>query len=262
MNLDDKIKYLRDRGQLKRSRRRWYKKWWGVLILFFVYIIIIFSVASLFLIFRVLTNQEFRDFYFSSQNSFEISPENRLEDEKTREMMLSIVEGSDAPYMGNKDAEISIVVFSDFNCPYCKKASEVIASLSVKYGQKVKIISRDFAVLGDDSLALATAALCAGDQGKYWPMYYKLFELQGEFSLDNLASVARMAGVTDLKSFSDCLNGDKYYNFIFQAVVDGQFLEIRGTPAWFVNGEKIHEGLIPFEPFSQFLDELILNKNL
>lgn len=262
MNLEEKIEYLRARGEFRRSNRRWYKKWWGVLILIFAYIIIIFSVASLFLIFRVLTNQEFRDSYLFSQKSLELGQEKQLQDEKTREMMLSIVEGNDTPYIGNKDAEISIVVFSDFNCPYCKKASEVIASLSVKYGQKIKIISRDFAVLNDNSLVLATAALCAGEQGKYWPMYYKLFELQGQFDLDNLASLARMAGINDLKSFSDCLNGDKYYNFIVQAVVDGQFLEIKGTPAWFINGEKIHEGLIPFEMFSGFLDEVILNKNL
>lgn len=261
MNLDEKIEYLRAKGQSKRFNRRWYKKWWGILVLIVLYFFIIYSLALLFFVIKVFTTPGFRDSYLSS-DIFTQTEEQDQEDLKTKEMRLAIVEGKDTPYLGNPNAEITIVVFSDFNCPYCKKASETIASLSVKYGQKIKIIIRDFAVLSDESVNLATAALCAGDQGKYWPMYYKLFELQGQFTLDELASVARVAGISDLKSFSDCLNSDKYYNFIVQAVVDGQFLEIQGTPSWFINGEKIHEGVIPFESFSQFLDEVIKNKNL
>lgn len=254
MNLEDKIEYLRAKGQEKRINRRWYKKWWGILVLILVYFIVIYFLAFIFLLVKLFVSPDFRNAFLLSDK---IENNQKIEDPKEREMRLAIVEGKDSPYLGNPEAEMVIVVFSDFNCPYCKQASEAIASLSVKYGQKIKIISRDFAVLSDDSLSLATAALCAKDQGKYWPMYYKLFELQGQFALSDLASIARMAGVSDLKSFSDCLNGDKYYNFIVQSVVDGQFLEVKGTPAWFINGEKVHEGSLPFEFFSQFLDKVL-----
>lgn len=261
MNLEGEIKDSKKYHQVKEASRSWYKRWWGVLVLFILYIIVIFVLAFSFFIFKIANNQEFRESYLLSQRPLDDLSQKEVEDENTRKMRLAIVEGNNTPYLGNKEAEISIIIFSDFNCSYCREAAKVIASLSVKYGQDIKIIVRDFAVLNDESVVLATVAQCAGEQGKYWPMYYKLFELQGQIDLDNPTSLARLVGVGDLKTFTDCLDSGKYDNLIIQTMSDGHFLGIRGTPAWFLNGEKIHEGMIPFESFSELLDKLILYKN-
>lgn len=260
MNLEDRIKYLQEKGRTRKRKRQWYKKWWGVLLVVLLYFVAIFSVAFAFLMGKIIFSPTFREQYILLNRSSDVNRE--VENSELAAMRLRIIEGEDSPQIGNPDADITIVVFSDFTCPYCKEEAEVIASLSVKYGKDIKIISREFAVVGEDSVTLATAALCAKDQNRYWPMYYKLFELQGQFALSDLASIARLAGVSDLKLFSDCLNSDKYYNYIVQSMADGQFLEIKGTPAWFINGEKITEGFIPFNLLSQLLDKFLLSKNI
>lgn len=127
----------------------------------------------------------------------------------------------------------------------------------LKVKDKIKIIVRDYPIISEDSADLAMGAWCAGEQGKYWPMYYKLFELQGTFSVSNLSLVAKEAGVTDINKFSDCLYNQKYLNNIKKDFSDGQYLEITGTPNWYINGIKISSGYISFDNWATLLDKIL-----
>ncbi|MDD3711539.1 MAG: thioredoxin domain-containing protein, partial [Patescibacteria group bacterium] len=149
---------------------------------------------------------------------------------------------------------------SDFSCPYCKQSSETITALAVKYGQKLKIIVRDFPILSDDSINLAMVARCAGEQDKYWPMYYKLFELQKDYKELGIGNIIQSVGISDIDKFYNCLDNKKYLNDILKDASDAQFLKIGGTPAWFLNGSKVGEGAIPLATWVSFLDENLKDK--
>ena len=129
MNLDERIEYLREKGQTRKRESHWYKKWWGMLLVAVLYFLAIFSVAFVFFIFQIIFSPTFREQYlFLNQPS---STNKQIEDPEIVAMKLKIVEGENSPQIGNPDAEITIVIFSDFACRYCKQASDVIASLSV-----------------------------------------------------------------------------------------------------------------------------------
>jgi len=254
MKLDERIEYLIRKGNSKKEKSRWYKKWWVILLLSLASLILIYVLSLIFLVNRLAKNPSDLNSFLQSKNLLNL--ENNLSP-SSEQVNVKIVEGVNNYFIGSSDPIITLVVFSDFNCPYCQKSAETVANLAVKYGSKVKIIARDYPVIGENSLELSMATRCAGEQGKYWPMYYKLFELQGQFTLADLGSIAQLISINDLDKFSKCLSEEKYKNDIIKDASDAQFLKIEGTPAWFINGEKAGEGSIPFEAWSNFFDNYL-----
>jgi protein-disulfide isomerase len=255
MNIDERIEYLRKKGMAKRALSRWYKKWWGVLLIIVISLLLIYALSFAFLMIRLMNNPD----ELGSVMSSRITQQNQ-KNQKAQENYLAnirLVEGLNSNFLGPQEADFTIVVFSDFTCPYCKEASDTITKLAVKYGSKLKIIIRDFPILSDDSVDLAMVARCAGEQDKYWPMYYKLFEFQKDYKSLGIASIAQSANITDLDKFYNCIDQEKYLNDILKDASDAQFLKINGTPAWFLNGSKVGEGAIPFSTWDAFLTENI-----
>lgn len=255
MKLEERIEYLEMKKRHKKVLRPWYKKWWGVLLLSLAVIILISVISFAFLINRLIKNP--------MEMAMVLNPDYLTEMEglsMSNESRMTLVEGPALYYLGTSDPLVTITVFLDFSCPYCKQSSQVISQLVSEYKDEIKIIVRDFPVISEGSIELALAARCAGEQGRYWNMFYQLFDKQGNFSSSELSSLARLAGVPDLDKFSQCLSSEKYKKDIAKDFSDAQFLGVSATPAWFADGYSIGEGAIPFEDWSIFLIEIMKSK--
>ena len=162
--------------------------------------------------------------------------------------------------LGNPEAPVTVVEYSDFQCPFCGRFFHTTLSEFkenyIKTGQ-AKFIYRDFAFLGQESIDAAAAAKCAGDQGKFWDYHDYLFshqsgENQGNFSVGNLK---KFAGELKLNGdeFSACLDGKKYEDAVKQNTTEGVSLGVTGTPTIFINGEKL-VGAQPFSALKSLID--------
>jgi protein-disulfide isomerase len=177
-------------------------------------------------------------------------------EQKALEQRINILKTSSGDgtnfYLGTSTPKILIIEFADFACPFCQKSYTTVRELSVKYKDKIKIIFRDFPI-HDNSIDLALAARCAGEQGKFWPMHDKLFLLAGKLVLADLPELAYNVGV-DKEKYNDCVNTKKYLPLIERDFNDGKALEIAGTPTWFINGYEV-EGEIPVATWEEIISK-------
>ncbi|MFN7161247.1 MAG: DsbA family protein [Candidatus Gracilibacteria bacterium] len=152
------------------------------------------------------------------------------------------------PFVGNKDAKVTIVEYSDYECPFCKKFyDQTIKQLEKEYIStgKVKFIYKDFPLHSIHPLSLpaANAARCAGAQNKYYEMHNALFETyntwtEGSNLKDSLTTVAKNIGV-NTDTFSKCLTDFTYKDAIEKDYTEGYYLGVRGTPTTFINGKMV-----------------------
>lgn len=253
MNIDERIEYLKNKGLSKKASHRWYKKWWTISLFVIVGGLLIYLFSFFFLVIHFRNNPSDAELAKQLMNTENITNTSSGDNNTVRK----IIESSGNYSIGSDNPQYTLVVFSDFACSYCKKTSDVVGRLAVKYGDKIKIIVRDYPIISEDSAGLAMGAWCAGEQGKYWPMYYKLFELQGTFSVAGLSSVAEEAGVTNLSQFSDCIKDQKYLNNVKKDFSDGQYLKISGTPTWYIDGVKVADGYVSFDNWVTLLDKIL-----
>ena len=173
--------------------------------------------------------------------------------------VLSQVSSSDF-VLGDQNAPVTIIEYSDFQCPFCgkffKETELVLREKYIKTG-KVKFIYRNFAFLGQESFWAANAARCAGEQGKFWQYHDYLYsnqsgENQGAFSKDNLKSFATALGL-DTEKFNACLDSEKYTDLIQKETKAGAEAGVQGTPANFING-TLYPGALPAATFTQIID--------
>ena len=152
---------------------------------------------------------------------------------------------------------MTIVEFSDFACPYCKDNFPVVRELGLKYKDDIKIIYRDY--LGhNESLDLALAARCAGEQGKFWYMHDKLFSNQEQATLANLPVMAQQLGL-DVKSFNSCLSSKKHLSRVREDLDAAEKIGITKTPSWMINGYLI-EGAIDRDSFINIIETFLQEK--
>ncbi len=161
---------------------------------------------------------------------------------------------------GDKNAPVTIVEFSDFECPFCGRFHQnTLPDLISEYIDKgkVKLVYRDFPLsFHPNAKAAAIAAECAkeqsGDKG-YFAYHDKLYSNQGSFSTENFK---KWAGEMGLKTseFNNCLDEEKYADEVNNDFKDGQSYGVSGTPAFFVNGRKL-SGAQPFSVFKTMIDE-------
>ncbi len=156
---------------------------------------------------------------------------------------------------GDPKAPVTIVEFSDFQCPYCKKAAATLKDVLAKYSGRVKLAYRDFPMrtLHPQAQLAAEAARCAGEQGKFWEYHDALFGAdQPKLDEAGLTSTARSLGL-DEKSFSSCLASGKFKAQIEQDVQDGTRAGVSGTPGFFINGVFVN-GAQPEEAFTKIIE--------
>lgn len=165
-----------------------------------------------------------------------------------------VVNSEGHPEIGPKDAPVTIVEFSDFQCPYCEKAEPILKEVREKYGDKVKLVYMDFPLgFHPHAMDAAMAGRCAGEQGKFWPMHDEMFKDQSKLSPDDLKNDAKKAGL-DTAKFDDCFKSGKYKPAIQADQAAGQKLGVDGTPAFFVNGRPL-TGAQPFQSFAGVIDQ-------
>lgn len=225
----------------------WHKKWQGVLTIIIAGIFLAIITAFAFYIFsiiKIIPDQE--------TTGINLNLLNAPYDEQTRK----IIEGQESYWMGAAKPKITIVEFADFACPYCQKSFGKIREIGLKYGKDVKIIFRNYP-MHENSLNLAMAARCAGEQGLFWLMHDKLFLNQAAAENPDLAKFANQIGA-DLNKFNSCMANGKYLELIKKDAADGEELGVTGTPTWFINGNKV-EGDIPYNLFIEIIEKLIKN---
>jgi protein-disulfide isomerase len=159
------------------------------------------------------------------------------------------------PSKGPENAPITIVEFSDFQCPYCAKAEPTLKDLMEleKYKGKIRLVFRDYP-LEFHKLApkAAEAAHCAGDQGKYWEMHGRLFAGTPKLEVTDLKAYAREVQL-DAGRFDKCLDSGEKAKVVQDHFKAGADAGVRGTPAFFINGRMI-SGAQPLEAFKAIID--------
>ena len=155
---------------------------------------------------------------------------------------------------GNPDAKITIVEFSDFQCPFCLKAHATIQELLSKYGDTVKLAYRDFPLrqIHPDAHGAAEASRCAGEQGKFWEYHDLLFENQKDFGEETFQGYAEILEL-DAGVFTTCLESGKFQSQIQEDLQEGTRLGVTGTPGFFINGIPL-TGAQPASVFEEIID--------
>lgn len=157
---------------------------------------------------------------------------------------------------GPAAAPVTIFEWSDYQCPYCKRAQEVLARLQAEFPETVKIAFKDFPLRSHDrALPAALAARCAGAQGRYWEYHDLLFVAQPDFSRDELLGYARRLGL-DAPPFTECLDSARFQDAVLTDQREGRDAGVRATPTFFVNGRKI-EGALPIEVFREAIEQAL-----
>jgi protein-disulfide isomerase len=163
------------------------------------------------------------------------------------------------PEKGGKQAPVTIIEFSDYQCPFCKRAEDVVDQVVKTYGDKVKVVFRDYPLPMHPEARLAhEAANCANAQGKFWEYHRKLFANQQALAEANLKTYAKDLGLDQAK-FDDCLAKRPHKAAIDKDLEDGAKVGVSGTPAFFINGRML-SGAQPFEKFKEVIDEELAAK--
>ena len=159
------------------------------------------------------------------------------------------------PSLGSSSAPVTIVEFSDFQCPFCRSVAPTLKQVREKYGDKVRVVWKDFPLtqIHPDAFKAAEAAHCAGDQGKFWEYHDRLFANQQALQPDSLKSYASALGL-DTAAFNSCLDSSKHGPRVSEGVAQGTRLGVNSTPTLYINGRMI-SGAQPLETFSILIDE-------
>mgnify|MGYP001082782431 FL=1 len=160
------------------------------------------------------------------------------------------------PSLGAESAAITLIEFSDFECPYCRKwHMEVWPLLQQEYGDQIRLVYRDFPLYGlhANAAPAAEAANCAGDQDKYWDFHTLLFTTESTYSMDLFNQFAQDLGL-NVDDFSDCLSSGKYAEEVKADYDWAVNLGVQSTPTFFVNGIPMI-GAQPFEAFKSLIDQ-------
>ena len=155
---------------------------------------------------------------------------------------------------GPKDAPVTIVEFSDFQCPFCKTANATIKQVLDKYPGKVRLVFRDYplASLHPQAPKAHEAARCAGDQAKFWEYHDLLFERSPKIAPQDLKQYAQELKL-NATAFDQCLDSGKYTAEVDKDFQEGVGLGLTGTPSFFINGKQI-VGAQPLAAFQRVVD--------
>lgn len=163
----------------------------------------------------------------------------------------------DDPVLGPDTAPITLVEFSDFECPYCTKwHNEVFEPLMETYGDQIRFVYRDFPInqIHSEALPAAEAANCAYEQNQFWAYHDLLFKGgTQELSSENYIKYAEELSL-DMDDFNECTASNRYVDEIMADHDDATRLGVRSTPTFFINGIAV-VGAQPFEVFQQIIDK-------
>ena len=172
-----------------------------------------------------------------------------------------VVAGDGSPAKGPADAPVTIVEFSDFQCPFCSRVLPAIEETIKTYGDQVRVVFRQYPLnIHPQAQKAAEASLCANDQGKFWELHDAMFADQRNLAVEQLKAKAAAVGV-DAAKFDACLDGSKYAEKVAEDMNHGISVGVNGTPALFVNGRFL-SGAVPFSEIEKLVDDELARKGI
>jgi protein-disulfide isomerase len=189
-----------------------------------------------------------------------IEPTPKIQDIEPSKITMDTFVSNGSPILGDPDAPITLVEFGDYQCHYCNVFFETTENDIIKnYVEtgKVKIIFKDYNIIGEDSVKASQGAHCAKDQGMFWEYHDTLYshwtgENNGWASGTNLTNFAEEIGL-DMNVWTECMMQQKHSQIILSSNEDARALELTGTPAFFViNSEGQVSKLFGAQPFEAF----------
>ncbi len=184
-----------------------------------------------------------------------------LQEQDAKKITRYRVEVGDSPTKGPDNAKVTIVEYTDFQCPFCAKVQPTLTQILEKYPQDVRKVFKQHPLAFHKDAPLASeASLAAGAQGKFWEMKEVLFNNQKQLKEENLIKYAQDLGL-DLEQFKSDLSTHKYKEQVERETEEAVKLGATGTPAFFVNGRYL-SGAKPLESFVAVIDEELSGKKI
>ena len=179
----------------------------------------------------------------------------------TKPKMQVEVEVGEAPVFGKSSAPVTIVEYSDFQCPFCSRGAETVNEVKKKYGNKVRIAFKHFPLpMHHDAKPAAEASMCVNEQGsnQFWKFHDLAFKNQDKLDQASLEKYAKESGA-DVKKYGECVKSGKYSDYVTKDMENGEKIGVKSTPTFFVNGQ-ILSGALPIETFSEAIDDELNEK--
>ena len=164
------------------------------------------------------------------------------------------VEGAQS--LGPSDAPITIVAFSDFQCPFCLRLHETLLQVRDQYPSRVRLVFQQFPLpnLHANAFKAAEASLCAHELGLFWEMHDLMFEDQANLAVAQLKEKAERLGL-DPESFAECLDSGRYVEQVQADQSRGRSVGVTGTPALFLNGIPVEGGAVGLAVLTEQIEE-------
>ena len=164
------------------------------------------------------------------------------------------------PIRGPENAKITIVEYSDFQCPFCGRVEPALKQVVDRYGNDVRIVWRNIPLpFHEHAMDAAEAAFAADAQGKFWPMHDKLFANQGALDRPSIDKYAADIGL-DMAKYKAAMDGHTYKSKIDADMKDGAAAGVNSTPSFFINGQML-SGAQPFPAFKSAIDAELAKAN-
>jgi protein-disulfide isomerase len=175
-------------------------------------------------------------------------------------MLAKISTGTNIPAFGPADAKVTIVEFSDFQCPFCSRAATAVHTVKEKYSDKVRFVFRQFPLSFHQNAHLsAEAALAANAQGKFWEFHDKAFANQQKLDRASLEGYAKDIGL-NVAEFKKALDDKTYAPTVDAELKLGEEVAVDGTPTMFLNGKRVSNPSDTTE-LSKEIDEALKGKS-
>jgi protein-disulfide isomerase len=166
--------------------------------------------------------------------------------------------GDARPSRGPQDAPVTVVEFTDYQCPFCARHYQLTyPRLLQEYGDRIQYVVRNFPIVQNHPHAakVAEAAECAFDQGRFWQYHDRLFENSSGLDNESLKHYARALGL-DSSRFDLCLDSGEKSRIVARDLKDGRRYGVRGTPTFFING-RILIGAQPFPVLQEYIERAL-----
>lgn len=158
------------------------------------------------------------------------------------------------PSKGKADAKVTVIEFSDFECPYCSRAVSGVEALLKAYPDDVRVVFMHMPLnIHRNAMPAAVASQCANQQSKFWPFHDALFENQRELTADRFEAHAKKVGL-DMEKFKACVKDPKTAEFVRKDMDQANEAGVEGTPSFFINGEPFSRGVPSVEDLKAYVE--------